>query len=166
MSLFFELKFKQPFYLVGILSLLFFASCASHKKAMARKKMIDQVISSARSYTGTPYKYGGTTRSGLDCSGLLINSFRAVKIDLPRSSKDQSKVGKPVKLKEVEPGDLVFFATGKRKRRITHVGLVTERRSKKDIKFIHASSSLGVVEANIFADYYRKTFREARRVIK
>jgi cell wall-associated NlpC family hydrolase len=133
---------------------------------MARKKMIDQVISSARSYTGTPYKYGGTTRSGLDCSGLLINSFRAVKIDLPRSSKDQSKVGKPVKLKEVEPGDLVFFATGKRKRRITHVGLVTERRSKKDIKFIHASSSLGVVEANIFADYYRKTFREARRVIK
>jgi cell wall-associated NlpC family hydrolase len=88
-----------------------------------------------------------------------------VRIDLPRTSEDQSKVGKSVKLKEIEPGDLVFFATGKRKRKITHVGLVTERRSGRDVKFIHASSSLGVVEANIFADYYRKRFREARRVI-
>jgi cell wall-associated NlpC family hydrolase len=70
-----------------------------------------------------------------------------------------------VKLKELQPGDLVFFATGNKKRKITHVGLVTEKRGKDIVKFIHASSSLGVVETNIFAEYYQKRFRGARRVI-
>jgi len=124
------------------------------------------VISSARTFIGTPYKYGGTSRSGMDCSGLLINSFKAVEISLPRSSEAQSKVGTEIKLKDLEPGDLVFFATGNKKRRITHVGLVTEIKGRDEVKFIHASSSLGVVETNIYADYYQKRFRGARRVIQ
>src|SRR5690606_6718850 len=105
------------------------------------------------------------TRSGMDCSGLLLNSFHAIDVDLPRSSLDQSKVGKEIKMQELEPGDLVFFATGRKKKRITHVGMVTERQGRKDIKFIHASSSLGVVETNLFAEYYQKRFRAAKRVI-
>ena len=68
-------------------------------------------------------------------------------------------------VRDLEPGDLVFFATGKKKKQVTHVGLVTERKSKNDIKFIHASSSLGVVETNLFAEYYQKRFRGARRVL-
>ncbi len=69
-------------------------------------------------------------------------------------------------MSDLEPGDLVFFATGKRKKKVTHVGLVTDVRSKGDVKFIHASSSLGVVETNIYAEYYQKRFRGARRVIE
>ena len=129
------------------------------------EKKADKVISTARTFIGTPYKYGGMTRSGMDCSGLLINSFTSVKVNLPRSSEAQSKVGTEIKMNELRPGDLVFFATGNKKNQITHVGLITDVRSKDDVKFIHASSSLGVVETNLFAEYYQKRFRGARRII-
>lgn len=127
---------------------------------------VNKVIFTARTFIGTPYKYGGTTRSGMDCSGLLLNSFRAVELNLPRSSEAQSHVGKEIKrMNDLEPGDLVFFATGKKKNEITHVGLVTDVKAKDNIKFIHSSSSLGVVETNLFAEYYQKRYRGARRVI-
>ena len=147
---------------------LFFGSCAAHRarQASVKEVKVDKVISTARTFIGTPYKYGGTTRAGMDCSGLLINSFQAVNVALPRSSEAQSKVGEEVKMKELEPGDLVFFATGKRRKEVTHVGLVTDVRGKEDVKFIHSSSSLGVVETNLYAEYYQKRFRGARRVIQ
>ena len=137
----------------------------SEKKGKSSDKA-EKVISTARTFIGTPYKYGGMTRSGMDCSGLLINSFTVVKVNLPRSSEAQSKVGTQVKMNELKPGDLVFFATGNKKNEITHVGLVTDVKAKDNIKFIHSSSKLGVVETNLFAEYYQKRFRVARRVIE
>jgi cell wall-associated NlpC family hydrolase len=99
----------------------------------------------------------------MDCSGLLYVSFKAGEVNIPRVSQDQAKVGDKVKFRKLQEGDVVFFAMGKRRRKITHAGLVTEVRGNNDVRFIHASSSVGVVEANIYTDYYKKKFRKARR---
>lgn len=142
---------------------LLISSCAGSKK-LVRKQKVDTIITRSRSYVGTPYKYGGTTTLGMDCSGLLMRSFEAIDVYIPRTSKEQSKLGKKVSIEELKEGDLVFFKTMKRKGRVTHAGLVTDARRKDQIMFIHASSSRGVMEANLMSDYYRKAFTKARRL--
>lgn len=119
------------------------------------------VIEAARSYTGVPYRWGGTTRVGMDCSGLLCTSFQSIDVALPRTSEEQSQYGTEVKTKDLREGDLVFF--GSSKRNITHVGMVTEVISREEIRFIHASTSLGVIENNLYAPHYQKIFVKAVR---
>lgn len=124
-------------------------------------KDVATVIETARSYTGVPYRWGGTTRVGMDCSGLLCTSFQSIDVALPRTSEEQSRYGTDIKPRDLREGDLVFF--GSSKRNITHVGMVTEVVSRDEVRFIHASTSLGVIENNLYSDYYQKIFVKAVR---
>ncbi|WP_194972786.1 C40 family peptidase [Aquiflexum lacus] len=155
------LKSRILLILITITIPIFFSSCSSTKKI--RNQNINKVIDTARSYRGTPYRYGGTTRSGIDCSALIFHSFQPVGINMPRTSEAQSKMGKKVNESRLEKGDLVFFSTGKSKRKVSHAGIVTEN-SRGNIIFIHSSTSLGVTEDKLDNSYWSKAFRFGRRV--
>ena len=143
--------------------LIFLSSCISQKK-ISKTNTVNSVIGNARTYIGTPYKWGGNDKKGIDCSGLLVRSFESVGMKLPRTTSQQIDLGKKVSLKKSKEGDLVFFAFGKSKRKVTHVGLVSDRKNNSDIKFIHASSSKGVIETQLIRDYYLNRIRKIKRV--
>lgn len=138
-------------------------STAGKSAARAREQKVASVLKTAESYLKTPYKYGGTTRAGLDCSALMQLSWRAAGVELPRSSKDQSQVGKNVHWQDIKPGDMLFFATG-RGRTVTHAGLVVTV-TRDQIRFIHAATRGGVRIDDFSLKYWRDAFLFARRLI-
>tara|TARA_B100000287_G_scaffold261558_1_gene246069 strand:+ start:3115 stop:3579 length:465 start_codon:yes stop_codon:yes gene_type:complete len=148
---------------IHILISFLFASCITQKKLIIGNN-IRSVIGEARTYIGTPYKWGGNDKNGIDCSGLLVRSFESIGMKIPRTTSQQIDIGKKVSLKKSKEGDLVFFAFGKSKRKVTHVGLVSKYNTSSDINFIHASSSRGVVETQLIKDYYLKRIRKIKRV--
>jgi cell wall-associated NlpC family hydrolase len=132
-------------------------------KVNISSKEIEKVIQTARSYRGTPHRDGGTSRLGIDCSALVQISYQSIGFQLPRTSKEQSTVGKEIPKSQIKPGDLVFFADRKIGRGITHVGMVTEVKGEDQIKFIHTSSKLGVTENLLSSAYFKNTFVKAVR---
>jgi cell wall-associated NlpC family hydrolase len=134
------------------------------KSKKGEDPQIEKVITVARSYRGTPYKFGGTTRIGIDCSGLLCQSFSAIDVQLPRNSTAQSQFGPTVSEKDLQKGDLVFFGPSRGSNQITHVGLVTEvDKPKEQVTFIHSSTRLGVIEDNLYSGYWNNLFIKAVR---
>jgi cell wall-associated NlpC family hydrolase len=124
---------------------------------------IHTIIKHAESFKGTRYKYGGTNKKGMDCSGLVYVSYQKANISTPRTTRDLSKYGNWVDLKKVQIGDLLFFATKKNSRKVNHVGIVTA--TKNGIQFVHASTSKGVITSSLSERYWYFAFVQARRIM-
>ncbi len=155
---------KRIFLLLLVVSSLTSFAPEAHAVGKKKKKKIEAAIKKAKSLIGTPYKFGGTTRKGMDCSGLTSTAYSAAGVQLPRTSSSQSTFGKSRSTSALQKGDLVFFAMGKKKRKITHVGIVSRVKDPQHIYFIHASVSHGVIETNLMETYYKKRLRKARRI--
>ncbi|MES2574008.1 MAG: LysM peptidoglycan-binding domain-containing protein [Bacteroidota bacterium] len=124
---------------------------------------VDQLISTASENIGTRYRSGGTTKEGFDCSGLMYYTFSNSDIKLPRSSYEMATYGSKIDTENAQKGDLIFFKTNGRGR-INHVGMVVEV-LEGEIKFIHSSTSSGVIISSTKESYYEKSFVQVNRVL-
>ncbi len=135
------------------------------ENAIRHSNTIDNILSEAESYLGTPYRYGGTSRSGIDCSAFVLSVFGAAAgMNLPRVAAAQSQEGDSVQKTELQKGDLVFFSH--RGSRISHVGIVEEVTAEGQVKFIHAATSKGVMVSSLDDNYWGPKFQFAKRIIK
>ncbi|OAB79807.1 C40 family peptidase [Cochleicola gelatinilyticus] len=154
---------------------IFLASCGSSRripnktvnkpdKVLISNNTVEKVVDHAKRFEGTRYKFGGTTKKGMDCSGLVYTAFKEEDIIMPRISRDMAKRGIRISLRETNEGDLVFFQTNKNRKVINHVGLVVENK-RGEIFFIHSTTSRGVIISSLEENYWKSAFIEARRVI-
>lgn len=152
-----------------------FASCGAKKTTTSKPRVVigststgseskaSNVVSNALKYQGVRYKFGGTTTSGMDCSGLIYTAFKEENVTLPRVSRDMAKRGKRIATNKAKEGDLVFFKTNKNRNVINHVGLIVT--AKNGIEFIHSSSSKGVIISSLNENYWKSAFVEVRRIL-
>lgn len=163
---------KQLVFLLFVL--VFFSACKSSaplvntKKtdtsSSKKKQLSEQLIYSASENIGVRYKSAGTTKAGFDCSGLVYTTYNSYEIKLPRTSLEQSRSGTIIKRDAAQKGDLIFFKTNN-SRQINHVGIITEIYDD-EIKFIHSSTSRGVIISSTKESYYQKSFIQINRVLE
>lgn len=163
-------------YFVFLLPVLFMVSCGTvapnynySELAKASLKLgmdIDyddnhKLYVEAARWIGTPYRYGGNTRAGVDCSGFVYSAYRNVyNMKLKRTADEQYRVNcSRLPKKYLQEGDLVFFKGSKRSRKASHVGIYL-----KDGKFIHASSRYGVIISRLSEAYYNRMWLSGGRV--
>lgn len=154
--------FKKTTVFAFLLLLLFLQGCSS-KDIVISSEIVDLKLYSVlkehyKEWEGVKYKLGGTSKKGIDCSGFVQKTFKEkLGIILPRTTIEQSKLGRKVSIKEIKTGDLVFFKTG---HNVKHVGIYL-----KDGDFLHASTKIGVTISNLEEKYYISHFWKIQRIL-
>lgn len=134
--------------------LLMFLNSSMNEKSIAEQR----VLTHYNHWKGTPYRYGGTTKKGIDCSSLVQSYFKDYhQVQVPRMTTALIKTG--IAVRDLQPGDLIFFKTGRGTSGI-HVGIYY-----KDRQFLHSGSSKGVSLASLDNPYWKKRYSQARRIL-
>ena len=133
---------------------------ASDPKFSNNEKLGDALVKAARTWIGTPYRYGGQSKSGTDCSGMMMVIYKDVAgLALPRTAAQQEEYCFDIPRRDLQPGDLVFFSTSSRGGKVSHVGMYVGNG-----KMIHASTSRGVIESGLDEKYYVNHYHSSGRV--
>lgn len=151
---------------IGLLLLAALAGCASphreHSRVSDRPPLEQRpvaVVDTALDQLNSPYRYGGHSPQGFDCSGLVYYAHLRNGIPIPRTTRDQHRHATPVSLGDLSPGDLLFFRESRRKP--SHVGLYVG-----DGRFIHASTSeQAVTLSRLSSPYWREHLLGAGRYL-
>jgi cell wall-associated NlpC family hydrolase len=151
--------YKKAFIVLLIVWIV--SGCATIRKEPplpepSKPEVRKEIVKTALSFKGRPYKKKAKGPGAFDCSGFVQYVYKKAKINLPPSTKEQSEIGKKIPLKEVSPGDLVFFRTI----RVFHVGIMLNKK-----EFIHSSTLKGVTIDRIDAEYWKKKRAYFRRVL-
>ncbi len=135
------------------------------KDSLKNSKKVDEIISFAKTFMGTPYRYAGSTPSGFDCSGFVSYVMGNFGFSLVHSSYGMAEFGETVRLNDIRPGDLMFFkGSNVNSTRIGHVALVVEVKDNV-IRFIHSSNGKGVgIDTFNGSRYYVPRFVKAKRL--
>jgi cell wall-associated NlpC family hydrolase len=121
------------------------------------QQTVSQLYELHRQWRGTPYRYGGSSRNGIDCSALIQSGFRQhFNQELPRTTEGLLVVGDIISADELRAGDLVFFKTGSFGR---HAGIYIENG-----RFLHASTSKGVIISDMKTPFWKRHYWTARRI--
>jgi murein DD-endopeptidase / murein LD-carboxypeptidase len=152
--------------------LILFTSCATKKKINTTNNEIvtqqnnQSVVEFAKSYIGIPYKYGGNhPNTGFDCSGFVQFVFLHFGYKVPRVSKDYANTGKEIEFKNAKVEDIILFAGADQNlNSINHIGIITDV-LPTDIKFIHSSSTKGIMISNLNS-YFKPRMIKIIRLIK
>ncbi|MGL4207554.1 MAG: NlpC/P60 family protein [Aeromonadaceae bacterium] len=132
-------------------------SQASHSRLGSPDEIRSALFAQYDEWQGVPYRPGGQSKRGVDCSGFVQLTFRErFGLELPRDTRSQSNVGAPISSRGLQPGDLLFFKTG---RRSQHVGIFIQ-----DGRFLHASTSKGVIISDMENPYWQRTYWQSRRL--
>ncbi len=145
---------------VGLLLIMLATGCTPTKPLQSghsEQAVIRALYAQLNEWQGTPYRYGGSSRRGVDCSGFVQQTFQQrFAATVPRTTQALAGAGRKIQRKQLQAGDLVFFRTGIKSR---HVGIYVA-----EGKFVHASESAGVTLSSLMSGYWGPRFWQARRL--
>lgn len=153
-----------------LIGLLLCLSCRNQKKATqasvhkGSSAKAEQVILEANKLMFSPYKYGGNTPDGFDCSGMTQYVFNKFDVKLPHNSEAQAIFGIDIERRDAQPGDLIFFK-GQSGDQIGHVGIITKTYPNGIIEFISSTSSKGVILQSTQLNYWETRFVKIKRLV-